>query len=62
MLSIKRSTINKAQLDKLPTYSLATQIVRRGSNKQKRELAQFLSEIAIVQLSASGIHYLEIPM
>ena len=55
MLSIKRTTVNQTQLEHIPTHRLATQVLHRGSFKQKRELAQFLSDIAITQLSAAGI-------
>lgn len=57
MLNIKRTTVNQSQLDHIPTYRLATQVLHRGSFKQKRELAQFLSDIAITQLSATGMEF-----
>ena len=57
MLNIKRATVNQSQLEYIPTYRLATQVLHRGSFKQKRELAQFLSDIAITQLSATGMEF-----
>ena len=57
MLGIKISTVNQAKLSLIPTHSLATQVVNRGSWKQKRELAQFLNEIALFRVSAAGVDY-----
>ena len=58
MLGIKRSTVNQAQLSLIPTHILATQVVIRGSWKQKRELAQFLNDIALFRVSAAGSGYI----
>ena len=54
MLGIKRTTVNQAQLNLIPTHSLASQVVNRGSAKQHRELSHFLSDTAVNQVSATG--------
>ena len=54
MLGIKTTTVNQAQLNLIPTYSLATQAVARGTTKQKRDLARFLTDIALYPISATG--------
>lgn len=54
MLGIKRTTVNQAQLNLIPTHSLASQVVSRGSAKQHRELSHFLSDTAVNQVSATG--------
>lgn len=55
MLSLKEVDSDQRGIKETPTHCLATYVIQRGSLRQKRELAEILSDAAVVPITSIGI-------